>query len=470
MSKYSGEPEIKSHSIHNDYDIRWSHKLGAGVSGPVRLCIHKETGEEFALKILLDKDKSRKEVGLHWRCSGSNYIVRIVDLYVNNVKLPNESIPKARLLVVMEIMKGGELFEYITRNQRFTEREASNLTYQIARAIRHCHSLNIAHRDLKPENLLLAERTSDPEKVHLKLGDFGFAKVDNGDLRTPQFTPYYVAPQVLEAQQRQREQRQTGRVPPGSPYHYDKSCDMWSLGVIIYIMLCGYPPFYSEIPHKPLSQNMTTKIMAGQYEFPPSEWSAISQEAKNLIKALLHVDPAERMNIEDLLKHKWLQTSLVSDVVLPSPQIMLNSGLEETKMAHSSMVSAMRRKESGFQLKPMAVASNNLLSKRKVQLPEIKNEIQKTVVATQPDGGEVGAHLQQLIDLCMMPPPTPLPELAATTNAPYVTLVRNTLEACYSKPFYPSLLKALEQESWNGSHFTRKVDWHRLGDNVKNVL
>ena len=155
---------------------------------------------------------------------------------------------------------------------------------------------------------------------------------------------------------------------------------MWSLGVIIYIMLCGYPPFYSEIPHKPLSQNMTTKIMAGQYEFPPSEWSAISQEAKSLIKALLHVDPAERMNIEELLEHKWLQSSLVSDVVLPSPQIMLSSGLEETKMAHSSIVSAMRRKESGFQLKPMASASNNLLNKRKVQLPELKNDVQKTVI------------------------------------------------------------------------------------------
>ena len=472
--KYCGEPDIKSHSVYNDYEIRWNDKLGSGVSGPVRVCIHKESGQEFALKILLDKEKSRKEVGLHWRCSASDYIVRIVDVFANNIKLPNESIPKARLLVVMEKMRGGELFEYITSNQCFTEREASILTYQIARAIKHCHSLNIAHRDIKPENLLLSEKASDAENVHLKLGDFGFAKVDNGDLRTPQFTPYYVAPQVLEAQRRQREQRQSGRLPPGSPYHYDKSCDMWSLGVIIYIMLCGYPPFYSEIPHKPLSQTMQNKIMSGNYEFPPSEWSTISLEAKNLIRALLHVDPAERMGVDDLLQHKWLQSSQVSELVLPSPQIMLNRiGLEETKMAHSTIVSAMRRKDSSFQLKPMEKASNNLLSKRKVQL-NIGND-DKSKDNMIPDGShvkqiaEMGPQLRQLVDLCTMPPPTPSTD-HLLTDSPHVVLVQDSLAECYDKPFYQPLLQALEQESWNGQYFTGKVDWHRLGVNVKNIF
>lgn len=471
--KYGGEPDVKSYSIHDDYDIRWNDKLGSGVSGPVRVCIHRESGEEFALKILLDKEKSRKEVALHWRCSASDYIVRIVDVYANNLKLPNESIPKARLLVVMEKMKGGELFEYITTNQRFTEREASSLTYQIARAIKHCHSLNIAHRDLKPENLLLSEKAFSPEKVHLKLGDFGFAKVDNGDLRTPQFTPYYVAPQVLEAQRRQRE-RQSSRLPPGSPYHYDKSCDMWSLGVIVYIMLCGYPPFYSEIPHKPLSQTMQNKIMSGNYEFPPNEWSSISLEAKNLIKALLHVDPTERMNVDELLRHEWLQSNQVSELVLPSPQIMLNRiGLEETKMAHSTIVSAMRRKDSSFQLKPMEKASNNLLSKRKVH-PTRGSDDKDNIMVTEglhvKAGGEMGPQLQQFIDLCTMPPPTPSNDPQSLPDAPHVVLVQDTLAECYDKPFYKSLLQALEQESWNGQCFTRKVDWHRLGVNVKNIF
>ena len=472
--KYCSEPSIKSYPIHDDYEIKWYDKLGSGVSGPVRLCIHRESGKEFALKILLEKEKSRKEVGLHWRCSGGDYIVRIVDVFANNIKLPNESIPKARLLVVMEKMNGGELFEYITSNQRFTEREASSLTYQIARAIKHCHSLNIAHRDLKPENLLLFEKASNAEKVHLKLGDFGFAKVDNGDLRTPQFTPYYVAPQVLEAQCRQREQRQSGRLPPGSPYHYDKSCDMWSLGVIIYIMLCGYPPFYSEIPHKPLTQTMQNKIMSGNYEFPPSEWSSISLEAKNLIRALLHVEPADRMNVDELLQHKWLQSSQVSELVLPSPQIMLNRiGLEETKMAHSTIVSAMRRKDTGsFQLKPMEKASNNLLSKRKVQL-NIGNDDKASdnIITPSHVAGEMGPpQLQQLVDLCTMPPPTPVNDCHVLSDAPHVALVRETLAECHDKPFYKSLLQALEQESWNGQYFTGKVDWHRLGTNVKNIF
>jgi len=474
VAKYSNEPNIKSHSIHNDYEIKWNDKLGSGVSGPVRLCIHKETGQEFALKILLDKEKSRKEVGLHWKCSASDYIVRIVDVFANNMKFPNESIPKARLLVVMEIMKGGELFEYITSNQRFTEREASSLTYQIARAIKHCHSLNIAHRDLKPENLLLLEKARNAENVHLKLGDFGFAKIDNGDLRTPQFTPYYVAPQVLEAQRRQREQRQqSGRLPPGSPYHYDKSCDMWSLGVIIYIMLCGYPPFYSEIPHKPLTQTMQNKIMSGNYEFPASEWSSISLEAKNLIKALLNVDPAERMNVDELLQHKWLQSSQVSELVLPSPQIMLNRiGLEETKMAHSTIVSAMRRKDTSFQLKPMEKASNNLLSKRKVQPNDKGNDniMNESCVKQASSGGEMAPQLQRLVDLCTMPPPTPSTDNYLLTDTPYVTLVQETLAECHDKPFYKPLLHALEQESWNGQYFTNKVNWHRLGDNVKHIF
>ena len=472
--KYSKEPDIKSYSIHDDYDIRWSDKLGSGVSGPVRVCIHKESGQEFALKILLDKEKARKEVSLHWRCSASDYIVRIVDVFANNIKLPNESIPKPRILVVMEKMKGGELFEYITSNQRFTEREASILTYQIARAIQHCHSLNIAHRDIKPENLLLAEKASDAENVHLKLGDFGFAKVDNGDLRTPQFTPYYVAPQVLEAQRRQREQRQSGRILPGSPYHYDKSCDMWSLGVIIYIMLCGYPPFYSEIPHRPLSQTMQNKIMSGNYEFPATEWSSISLEAKNLIRALLHVDPAERMNVDELLADKWLQSSEVSELILPSPQIMLNrAGLEETKMAHSTMVSAMRRKDTNFQLKPIEKASNNLLSKRKVQLKIGDDDKGKDITdgphVKQIHSGEMGPQLQRLVDLCAMPPPLSNDHHLGA-DPPHVILVRDTLTECCDKPLYKPLLQALQQESWNGQHFTSKVDWHRLGVNVKNIF
>lgn len=472
--KYCSEPDVKSHSIHDEYEIKWNQKLGSGVSGPVRLCIHRESGQEFALKILLDKEKSRNEVSLHWSCSASDYIVRIVDVFANNIKLPNESIPKARLLVVMEMMKGGELFEYITSNQRFTEREASSLTYQIARAIKHCHSLNIAHRDLKPENLLLYEKARDPENVHLKLGDFGFAKVDNGDLRTPQFTPYYVAPQVLEAQKRQRE-RQSGRLPPGSPYHYDKSCDMWSLGVIVYIMLCGYPPFYSEIPHKPLSQNMQTKIMSGNYEFPPNEWASISLEAKNVIRALLHVDPAERMNIDELLQHKWLQSSQVSDMVLPSPQIMLNRmGLEETKMAHSTIVSAMRRKDTSFQLKSMENANNNLLSKRKVQLNigiDDKGSDNTMTDVSHIKQVSTGPHLQRLIDYCAMPPPTPSStDPCVITDAPHITLIQDTLAESCDKPFYKQLLQVLELESWNGQYFTSKVDWHRLGDNVKNIF
>ena len=248
MSQYNREPVFKPHSITRDYEIKWQKNLGSGVSGPVRLCIHKESGKEYALKILLDRPKARKEVSLHWRCSGSNHVVRVISVYANEVILPGDSVPKKRILLVMELMEGGELFEYITRRRNFTEREASEILKQVAQAVQYCHHLNIAHRDIKPENLLLEKKAEVGKdgRIRVKLADFGFAKIDNGDLTTPQFTPYYVAPQVLEAQKRQKEIR-SGQRSATSPYYYDKSCDMWSLGVILYIMLCGYPPISAEL-------------------------------------------------------------------------------------------------------------------------------------------------------------------------------------------------------------------------------
>jgi len=115
MSVYAKDPVFKTQNIQHDYDIKWNKNLGSGISGPVRLCIHKETGQEYALKILLDRPKARKEVTLHWLCSGSDYVVKVVDVYANEVILPGDSVPKKRILLVMELMQGGELFEYITR-------------------------------------------------------------------------------------------------------------------------------------------------------------------------------------------------------------------------------------------------------------------------------------------------------------------------------------------------------------------
>ncbi|XP_030847947.1 MAP kinase-activated protein kinase 5 [Strongylocentrotus purpuratus] len=190
----SAQPvKIKTVSILEDYTIDWTQKLGTGINGPVRPCQHKRSEDRFALKLLLDKPGARAEVNLHSRCSGHANIVKIIEVFSNEVQFPGEPAPKSRLLVVMELMDGGELFDRISKQKRFTERQAVILTKQIASAVLQCHSLNIAHRDLKPENLLLKDNSEDSP---VKLSDFGFAKVDDGTLMTPHFTPYYVAPQV----------------------------------------------------------------------------------------------------------------------------------------------------------------------------------------------------------------------------------------------------------------------------------
>ncbi len=475
MAKYDRDPVFKTSSIQRDYDIKWHKNLGSGISGPVRLCISKETGEEYALKILLDRPKARKEVTLHWLCSGSEYVVRVIDVYANEVILPGDSSPKKRILMVMEYMKGGELFEYITRKQNFTEREASKILRQIATAVQYCHRLAVAHRDLKPENLLLLRKAETVDDVRIKLADFGFAKVDNGDLTTPQFTPYYVAPQVLEAQRRQREIR-AGHRSPSSPYYYDKSCDMWSIGVILYIMLCGYPPFYSEVPHQPITQRMKKRIMSGDFDFPENEWRHMSNDAKDLVRKLLRVEPSERITVEQLLLHKWLESNSVPSHDLPSPGIMLNQeALEQVKAVHSEFLQDMRREDDGFFLKPVGKSQNKLLSNRQRRRspdpsgaagrPERREDVDRE--------SELQANLdslqslQELKDVCAMPPP--LPSGAAESFADS-TLIECVKKALIYNDGHLTLLNAVKTETWNGREFTGMVNRQRLAEAIQGIV
>ncbi|VDL94099.1 unnamed protein product, partial [Schistocephalus solidus] len=274
---------IKCSRVTADYDI--THVcLGSGISGKVYQCIHKATGKKCALKVLGDDAKARREVELHCRASECPNVVKVLDVYENS----NSSTGRNHLLLIMECMEGGELFNRIQSQQQhgFTENDAANIVYQIANAIAYLHRMNIAHRDLKPENLLFASHAPD---APLKLIDFGFAKeiLPGMYLSSPCFTPYYVAPEVF------------------GPSNYDKRCDIWSLGVITYILLCGYPPFYSQ-GGDPLSPGMKTRIRNGQYTFPPGEWSAVSNEAKDLIQKLLIVEPERRLTIEQVMQHPWI--------------------------------------------------------------------------------------------------------------------------------------------------------------------
>ncbi|XP_073999301.1 MAP kinase-activated protein kinase 2 [Rhodnius prolixus] len=333
----------KTNAITEDYNIS-NTVLGLGINGKVVQCYSKKTGEMYALKVLQDSVKARREVELHWKASGHKHIVGVIDVYKNTY------LGKKCLLVVMECMQGGELFQRIQERQSgaFTEREAAQIMQEICSAVRFLHDMNIAHRDLKPENLLY---TLPDENGVLKLTDFGFAKevYTHDKLMTPCYTPYYVAPEVL------------------GPEKYDKSCDIWSLGVIMYILLCGFPPFFSN-HGQAISPGMKKRIRTGQYDFPSPEWDNVSLEARNLIQGMLCVDPSSRLDINNVMSNRWIaQYTEVPETPLYTGQ-MLKEGEEVWPEVQEEMMrslATMRVDYDQVQIKALQNSNNPLLNKRR---------------------------------------------------------------------------------------------------------
>mmetsp|Transcript_16283 Transcript_16283/g.33652 ORF Transcript_16283/g.33652 Transcript_16283/m.33652 type:complete len:238 (+) Transcript_16283:569-1282(+) len=179
-------------------------------------------------------------------------------------------------------MTGGELFDRIVQKSYYNEKEARDTCVILFKAIQYCHSKQVAHRDLKPENLLLQSADNDS---NIKIADFGFAKkcLRPNSLTTQCGTPGYVAPEILE----------------GTPY--DTKADMWSLGVIVYILLGGYPPFIEQN-----QRDLFRKIRKGQYEFHEEYWGQVTNEAKALISALLTVSSTKRIAADKALAHEWI--------------------------------------------------------------------------------------------------------------------------------------------------------------------
>ncbi|XP_054564026.1 MAP kinase-activated protein kinase 3 isoform X1 [Eptesicus fuscus] len=345
----AGRREPKKHAVTEDYQLS-KQVLGLGVNGKVLECSHRRTGQKCALKVLYDSPKARQEVEQHWQASGGPHIVRILDVYENMHR------SKRCLLIIMECMEGGELFSRIQErgDQAFTEREAAEIMRDIGTAIQFLHSHNIAHRDVKcllclaqPENLLYTSKEKD---AVLKLTDFGFAKeTTQNALQTPCYTPYYVAPEVL------------------GPEKYDKSCDMWSLGVIMYILLCGFPPFYSNTGQA-ISPGMKRRIRLGQYGFPNPEWSEVSEDAKQLIRLLLKTDPTERLTIAQFMNHPWInQSTVVPQTPLHTARVLQEDRdhWDEVKEEMTSALATMRVDYDQVKIKDLKTSNNRLLNKRR---------------------------------------------------------------------------------------------------------
>lgn len=329
--------------ITDDYEIT-KQVLGLGINGKVVECYNRESREKFALKILADSVKARREVNLHWRASGCRHIVNIIDVYENKY---NNNIC---MLVVMECMEGGELFQRIQDRTEgaFTEREAAQVMHEICIAVKYLHDNNIAHRDLKPENLLYTKK--GPLGI-LKLTDFGFAKETHikDTLQTPCYTPYYVAPEVLGTEK------------------YDKSCDIWSLGVIMYILLCGFPPFYSN-HGLAISPGMKNRIKTGQFTFPNPEWQNVSQDAKNLINWMLNIDPSKRFTISQVMGNKWIaQYTTVPQTPLHTNKVLKEEvdKWPEVQDEMTRSLAEMRVDYDQVQIKTLDKSNNPLLNKRR---------------------------------------------------------------------------------------------------------
>jgi len=263
--------------LEDVYEIK--SDLGKGAFSVVKLAVNKKSGEKVAIKIIdkksaatpQDAKRLETEVAILKKINHPN-IVSLKDMFETDKELS----------LVMELVTGGELFDKIVEKGQYTEKEASVIVKKMLEAVEYLHSVNIAHRDLKPENLLL--KSNDDTEV--MISDFGLSKIVGQEsmMETACGTPYYVAPEVLSA---------TG---------YDKEVDLWSVGVITYLLLCGFPPFYGESLPEVFEQ-----IMKADYDFPDPYWTDISQEAKDLISKLLVPDAKKRYTSTQALKHPWVE-------------------------------------------------------------------------------------------------------------------------------------------------------------------
>ena len=296
QSRPVGDLQLRTNDITEDYDIFDRFTLGCGGNGVVFACKSKTSMKMYALKVILDKPSSRKEINLHWKASGSNCIVRIEEVYENNV------LSKPSLLVVMEYMVGGDLYDRMQKNEdrRYTEQQAIAISKQVVEAVTHLHGMNLVHCDLKPQNFLFKTNSLDSP---LKLTDFGLAQEVPPEyaFQITGGTEYYMyyAPEVIR----------------GDPY--DKSCDMWAIGCTIYYLLSGDFPF-DQFKGDDVTPGIKHTMSHGKYNFSSSQWSHISPLAKDLIRQLLKTDPNERMSLEEIRTHPWITGSSASHPTTPN--------------------------------------------------------------------------------------------------------------------------------------------------------
>jgi len=262
---------VKNQKTIDEVYRRDAKQLGKGTYGEVTACTHIETGQRRAVKVI-----ARSKIRNWERFQTEVRILQQLD-HPNVIKLYEYFEDETNVYLVTELCTGGELFDRIIKEEFFTEQVAAKVFKQILQALNYCHSMNIVHRDLKPENFLFV---SPDANADLKIIDFGLSKIMEGGklhrMKTRAGTPYYISPEVLAG-------------------NYDVSCDMWSAGCMLYILLCGYPPFYGDN-----NQEILQMVARGVFDYDGEEWDDIAAEAKDLIGKLI-TRPERRLTANEAL-------------------------------------------------------------------------------------------------------------------------------------------------------------------------
>uniref|UniRef100_A0A3P8XWY7 Protein kinase domain-containing protein n=1 Tax=Esox lucius TaxID=8010 RepID=A0A3P8XWY7_ESOLU len=311
----------KTSDVKENYDFK--EVLGTGAFSEVVLAEEKRTQKLVAIKCIPKKALEGKENSIE------NEIAVLHKLkHANIVSLEDIFESKSHLYLVMQLVSGGELFDRIVEKGFYTEKDASKLIQQILDAVKYLHDMGIVHRDLKPENLLYYSMDEDSK---IMISDFGLSKIEGSGsvMSTACGTPGYVAPEVLAQKP------------------YSKAVDCWSIGVIAYILLCGYPPFYDENDAKLFEQ-----ILKAEYEFDSPYWDDISDSAKDFIVHLMEKDPTIRYTCDQALQHPWIAGDTALDKNIHesvSAQIKKNFAKSKWRQAFNAtaVVRHMRRLQLG---------------------------------------------------------------------------------------------------------------------------
>ncbi|XP_050517014.1 ribosomal protein S6 kinase alpha-5-like isoform X1 [Diabrotica virgifera virgifera] len=312
---------LSNSPFFQNFDIDFNEEiLGDGTFSICRKCVNRQTDKEYAVKIVSRARDCTQEINLLRACQGNPNIVTLHDVVQDD----------SHTYLIMEYLKGGELFDRIRRKSKFTESEASLIMRKLVSAVSFMHSRGVVHRDLKPENLVF---TTEDDDAEIKIIDFGFARLkqEQESLHTPCFTLQYAAPEVLK----------------GDVEGYDENCDLWSLGVILYTMLCGKAPFHARSRDETVSSIMT-RIKDGDFNFDSANWQGVSKEAKFVVEGLLTVDPSQRLRMIDLQNNNWIQGSQnFSQTPLMTPDVL---GSTAERILQTTFSAFHKAEREGFRL------------------------------------------------------------------------------------------------------------------------